>query len=317
MLSLGFFVFPNFSILDLAGPLAAFDVPRREIKPPPYEIVVCSKDGGPIVSACGVPVHTVPIAGRRFDTFVIIGGPGAAEASFDRATINHVRRAAKAARRVASVCTGAFLLARTGVLDGRRATTHWEDAPLFKDLFPKVRVESDPIYLRDGQLWTSGGESSGIDLALAMIEDDLGLQMARRTARILVVYHRRVGVQSQHSAMLKMEPATDRLRRVLGFMREHLHEPLPVERLAESVHVGTRQLTRLFLKEIGETPAKAVERMRAEVAHTQLTGTTASIEVIARRVGLANGERMRRAFMKVYGDLPRDVRRSAARHAKA
>jgi len=313
MVTLGFFVFPNFSILDLAGPLAAFDVPRRELRPQPYEITVCSKEGGAIVSACGVPVHTLPIAGRRFGTFVIIGGPGAIEASDDRATVSQVKRATKQARRVASVCTGAFLLARTGILDGKRATTHWEDAPFFKENFPEVRMESDPIYLRDGQVWTSGGESSGIDLALSMIEDDLGLPVAQRTARVLVVYHRRVGGQSQFSAMLKMAPATDRLRRVLGFMREHLHEPLPVERLAESVHVGARQLTRLFLKEIGETPAKAVERMRAEVAHTQLTGTTASIEVIARRVGLANGERMRRTFMKVYGDSPRSVRRTAAR----
>jgi transcriptional regulator GlxA family with amidase domain len=313
MLTLGFFVFPGFSILDVAGPLAAFDVPRREILPPPYDIVVCSKDGGPVVSACGASMNTVPIAGRRFDTFVISGGPGAIEASEDRPTINHVRRAATHARRVASVCTGAFLLARTGLLDGRRATTHWEDAGLLRETFPRVRVESDPIYLRDGQVWTSGGETSGIDLALALIEDDLGLQVAKRTARVLVMYNRRVGGQSQFSAMLKMEPATDRLRRVLGFMREHLHEPLPVERLADSVHVGTRQLTRLFLKEIGETPAKAVERMRAEVAHTQLTCTSASIEVIARRVGLANGERMRRAFVKVYGNSPQAVRRIAAR----
>jgi len=313
MLTLGFFIFPDFSILDVAGPLAAFDVPRREIRPPPYEIVVCSRDGGPVASACGASLMSVPIARRRFDTFVVSGGRGSIEASRDRATVNQVRRVAKQARRVASVCTGAFLLARTGMLDGRRVTTHWEDAGMLKDEFPRVRVESDPIYLRDGHIWTSGGETSGIDLALALIEDDLGLQVAKRTARVLVMYNRRVGGQSQFSAMLRMEPATDRLRRVLGFMREHLHEPLPVERLADAVHVGPRQLTRLFLKEIGETPAKAVERMRAEVAHTQLTGTSASIEVIARRVGLASGERMRRAFAKVYGDSPRVVRRAATR----
>ena len=313
MLTLGFFIFPDFSILDVAGPLAAFDVPRREIRPPPYEIVVCSRDGGPVASACGASLMSVPISGHRFDTFVVSGGRGSIEASRDRATVNQVRRVAKQARRVASVCTGAFLLARTGMLDGRRVTTHWEDAGMLRDEFPRVRVESDPIYLRDGQIWTSGGETSGIDLALALIEDDLGLQVAKRTARVLVMYNRRVGGQSQFSAMLRMEPATDRLRRVLGFMREHLHEPLPVERLADAVHVGPRQLTRLFLKEIGETPAKAVERMRAEVAHTQLTGTSASIEVIARRVGLANGERMRRAFAKVYGDSPREVRRIASR----
>ena len=151
MLTLGFFVFPNFSILDVAGPLAAFDVPRREVRPPPYDIVVCSKDGGAITSACGASLNTVPIAGRRFDTFVVSGGPGAIEAGDDRATINHVRRAARNARRVASVCTGAFLLARTGMLDGRRATTHWEDAPLLREAFPRIQVESDPISLRSAR----------------------------------------------------------------------------------------------------------------------------------------------------------------------
>jgi transcriptional regulator GlxA family with amidase domain len=316
MLTLGFFVFPSFSILDLSGPLATFDVPRREMRPSPYRIVVCSKEGGAIESSCGLSVNTVPVGASRFDTFVIVGGRGAIEASQDRATTQLVRRAAKHARRVASVCTGAFLLAATGMLDGRRATTHWEDAPGLKQAFPRVLVESDQIYLRDGQVWTSGGETSGIDLALAMIEEDLGLKMAQRVAQVLVVYHRRLGGQSQFSAMLKMEPATDRLRRALSFMREHLDEPLPVERIADLVHVGVRQLTRLFLKETGETPAKAVERMRAELAHAQLTGTSASIEVIARRVGFASAERMRRAFMRLYGNSPQAVRRSAIPKAK-
>jgi transcriptional regulator GlxA family with amidase domain len=178
-------------------------------------------------------------------------------------------------------------------------------------------VETDQIFLRDGQLWTSCGETSGIDLALELIEDDLGLKVAQRAAQVLVVYHRRLGEQSQFSAMLRMEPATDRLRRALSFMREHLHEPLPVERIADLVHVGVRQLTRLFVKETGETPAKAVERMRAELAHAQLTGTTASIEVIARRVGFENAERMRRTFMKLYGNSPQAVRRNAAREGEA
>ena len=315
MMTLGFFVFPNFNILDLSGPLAAFDVPRREVQPSPYRIVACSKDGGAIESACGVSVNTEAIGRRRFDTLLIVGGLGAVEASRDRATIALLQRAAKHARRVASVCSGAFLLARTGLLDERRATTHWEYATRLKEAFPQVCVETDQIYIRDGNVWTSGGVTAGIDLSLALIEEDLGLRMAQRTARVLVVYHRRLGGQAQFSAMLEMEPATDRLRRALSFMREHLHEPLPVERLADSVHVGARQLSRLFLKETGESPAKAVERMRTEVAHAQLTGTAASIELIARQVGFASAERMRRAFVKLYGNPPQAVRRLAARAA--
>jgi transcriptional regulator GlxA family with amidase domain len=212
---------------------------------------------------------------------------------------------------VASVCSGAFLLAEAGLLEGRRVTTHWEYANRLQKAFPSVQMELDQIYVRDGNIWTSGGVTAGIDLALALIEEDVGLDAAQRTARVLVVYHRRVGGQSQFSAMLEMEPATDRLRRALNFAREHLHEPLPVERLADSVHIGARQFSRLFLRETGETPAKAVERLRTEVAHTQVTGSDASIEVIARRVGFESAERMRRAFVRLYGQPPQAVRRVA------
>ena len=313
MLTLGFFVFPGFSILDLSGPLAVFDVPRRHTKPTPYRITVCSRSGGLVKSASGVAVDTVPVSGKRFDTFIVIGGPGAIEASQDRITIAHVRRTAKHARRVASVCMGAFLLAQAGILDGRRATTHWQYMEQFRKEFPHVRTEGDHIYLRSGNVWTSAGETSGIDVALAMVEDDLGIKVAQEVARVLVVYHRRIGGQKQFSAMLEMEPAADRLRRALSFMREHLQEPMRVDRLAESVHVSTRHLTRLFMKELGETPARALQRMRAEVAHAELTSTSASIEVIARRAGFPSAERMRRVFVKLYGQPPRAVQRNAGR----
>ena len=309
MKTLGFFVFPSFNILDLAGPLAAFDVPRREVQPSPYRLEVFSKDGGPVVSSCGVSVNTTILGRKRLDTFIVGGGMGAVDASHDPATIRLVRRAARDAPRIASVCSGAFLLAEAGLLAGRRATTHWEYAVRLRQDYPDVQVETDQIYLRDGNLWTSGGVTAGIDLSLALIEEDLGLAMAQRTARVLVVYHRRVGGQAQFSAMLDMEPATDRLRRALAYAREHLHEPLPVERLAESVHVGARQLSRLFLRETGETPAKAIERLRTEVAHSRVTDTTDSLDAIARKVGFESPERMRRAFVRLYGNPPQTVRR--------
>lgn len=311
MLSIGLLVFPSFNILDLSGPLAAFDVPRRELQPAPYRLEAYSEQGGAIVSSCGVSVNTLPLGRKRLDIFMVVGGTGAIAASGSPTLIALVRRTARRARWVASVCSGAFLLAEAGLLNGRRATTHWEYANALQKKYPQVQMEHDQIYVRDGHIWTSGGVTAGIDLALAMIEEDVGLEAAQRTARVLVVYHRRVGGQSQFSALLEMEPATDRLRDALQFAREHLHEPLPVERLAEAVHIGTRQFSRLFLRETGETPAKAVERMRTEVAHAHVTGTTASIETIARKVGFESAERMRRAFVRLYGQPPQAVRRVA------
>jgi len=312
MMHVGLLVFPNFNILDLSGPLAAFDVPRREIQPTPYRLTAFSETGGAIASSCGVSVNTVALGRARVvDTFVAIGGLGAVEASRRASLVKRVRATAARARRVCSVCSGAFLLAEAGLLAGRRATTHWEYAGRLQQAFPDVRVECDQIYLRDGDLWTSGGVTAGIDLALALIEEDLGIEAAKRVARVLVVYHRRIGGQSQFSAMLDMEPETDRVRRALHFAREHLHEPLPVERLAQSAHVGARQFSRLFLRETGETPAKAVERLRTEAAHAHVTGTAQSIETIARNVGFASAERMRRAFIRLYGQPPQAVRRIA------
>ena len=311
MMHIGFLVFPDFNILDLSGPLAAFDVPRHEVQPTPYRLTAYSIDGGEIVSSSGVSVNTVALERARLDTLIVVGGRGAIAASENPRMVELVQRVARRARRVASVCSGAFLLAKAGLLDGRRATTHWEYANRLQQGFPRVRVELDQIYLQDGNLWTSGGVTAGIDLSLAMIEEDLGPPAAQRVARVLVVYHRRVGGQSQFSEMLQMEPDTDRLRRALNYAREHLQERLSVERLAEAAHLGARQFSRLFLRETGETPAKAVERLRTEVAHTQVTGTTTSIEVIARHVGFASAERMRRAFIRLYGQPPQAVRRIA------
>ena len=309
MMHIGFLVFPDFNILDLSGPLAAFDVPRHEVHPTPYRLTAFSEAGGEVVSSTGVSVNTVALERARLDTLVVVGGRGAVPASRSPSMVEAVLKAASRARRVASVCSGAFLLAEAGLLDGRRATTHWEYANQLQQGYPNVRWELDQIYLQDGNLWTSGGVTAGIDLALAMIEADLGPGVAQRAARVLVVYHRRVGGQSQFSEMLRMEPHTDRVRRALHYAREHLHERLSVERLAESAHLGARQFSRLFLRETGETPAKAVERLRTEAAHAKVIETTASIESIARHAGFESAERMRRAFIRLYGQPPQAVRR--------
>jgi transcriptional regulator GlxA family with amidase domain len=306
---IGFLVFPDFNILDLAGPLAVFDVPRREIKPSPYSLTVYSERGGQVGSSCGLQVTTVALGDEPVDTFIVVGGLGAIAASESSTLVGHVKYAARYAGRVASVCSGAFLLAEAGLLEGRRVTTHWEYGPRFRRAYPGASLQLDQIYVRDGNVWTSGGVTAGIDLALALVEADLGIKAAQRAARVLVVYHRRVGGQTQLSALLDMEPATDRLRKAMQFARDHLAEDLPVERLALAAHVSPRQLTRLLLRETGETPAKAVERLRTEVAHTQVANSTAPIESIARAVGFSNAERMRRAFLRIYGAPPQAVRR--------
>ncbi|MBN3727008.1 GlxA family transcriptional regulator [Burkholderia sp. Ac-20379] len=311
MHTIGFFVFPGHEILDLAGPLAAFDAVRKVAAPQSYAIEVLSEAGGPILSGAGVPVGTTPLARAAPDTLVLVGGE--VEAMLDPAGVRAVKAAAPRASRVASVCTGAFLLAETGLLDGRRATTHWRVAHRLQQRYPAVQVEMDRIFVADGRIWSSAGITAGIDLALALIEADRGVEVAREVARELVVYHRRPGGQSQFSPISQMEPESDRIRLALTFARDHLHEPLPIERLAEAAHLSVRQFGRLFQKETGETPAKAVERLRVEAARLRIQDGSEPIEQIARAVGFTDPERMRRAFVKLFGLPPQAVRRTGLR----
>ena len=220
-----------------------------------------------------------------------------------------VGRLAVHATRIASICTGAFLLAEAGLLNGRRVTTHWSRARDLQQGYPAVTVDADRIFVADGPIWTSAGISAGIDLALALIEADYGVDLARAVARELVVYHRRPGGQSQFSALSQMEPESDRMRMALAFAREHLAEPLSIERLAEAAKLSARQFGRTFRHETGETPAKAIERLRVEAARLRVQEGSEPIEFIARAVGFNDPERMRRAFVKRYGQPPQAMRR--------
>ena len=244
--TIGFLVFPGFNILDLSGPLAAFDTASRDLTPPPYRLRVISERGGAVASSAGLPVLTEPIDDEPLDTLVAVGGRGVADALGSAPLLGFIRGTATA-RRVTSVCTGAFLLAAAGLLDGRRATTHWLQAAALQRLHPQVRVEADRIFVRDGPVWSSAGITAGIDLALALIEEDLGVDAARAVARTLVVYHRRPGGQSQFSALLDLAPASDRIQAALSFARDHLREPLPVDRLAEAARLSPRQFGRAVL----------------------------------------------------------------------
>jgi transcriptional regulator GlxA family with amidase domain len=242
---------------------------------------------------------------------MVAGGDGSRLAMKEAALTDLVRGARTSGRRIASVCSGAYVLAEAGVLDGRRATTHWSRAEDFARRFPKVRLEADRIWVRDGDIWTSAGITAGIDLALAMIAEDLGETVSKRVAQQLVVYHRRPGGQSQFSALLELDPGAGRFTAVLTWARDRLAEPLTVERLADRAGMSPRHFARAFLAEVGVTPAKAVERLRLETARGAVEGSSRAIDSIAGQAGFGDPERMRRAFVRAFGQPPQALRRAS------
>jgi transcriptional regulator GlxA family with amidase domain len=308
MHSIGFFVYPRHQILDLAGPLGAFESVAKVAGRPRYAFDVLSRAGGLVKGSGGVPIPTSPAREATVDTLVVVGGDIAP--MLEPGEVQAIADLAGRTPRIASVCTGAFLLAEAGLLDGKCATTHWRAARRLQQRYPAVKVEADRIFIADGAIWSSAGVTAGIDLALALIEEDHGIEVARKVARELVVYHRRSGGQSQFSAISQMEPESDRIRIALSFARDHLQENLPIERLADVACLSVRQFGRAFRRETGETPAKAVERLRVEAARTRLQDGSEPIEQIALAVGFTDPERMRRAFVKLYGMPPQTIRRA-------
>jgi transcriptional regulator GlxA family with amidase domain len=220
-------------------------------------------------------------------------------------------------RRVAATCTGAFILAEAGLLDGRHATTHWYHARDLQARYPKIKVEEDRIFIVDGPVWTSAGMTAGIDLALAMVEKDLGADVARAVARKLVVYHRRAGGQSQFSALLELEPKSDRIQNALAYAKGNLASLLTVHELAKAAHLSPRQFSRAFRSETGQSPAKAVENLRVEAARLMMEQSQHPIDIIARQTGFADRDRMRRAFLRAFGQPPQAIRRNARVEAVA
>jgi len=310
MRKIGFLLFLDCSLLDFSGPLTAFDVANRLSGGQVYQLRVMSEHGGILASASGTAVMTHPLEREPLDTLIVAGGAGPREGLLSTTLLDYTRHAAGQARRVASVCTGAFVLAAAGLLDGKRATTHWRMAARLQRMHPQLQVDSDKIFIQDGKVWTSAGISAGIDLALALIEEDLGAELARAVARELVVYHRRAGGQTQFSNLLEMEPPSGRIRQALSYARDHLHETLSAERLAQIACLSRRQFDRAFSAETGQTPAKAIEKLRAEVARPRVEATQEPLESIARAVGFDDPERMRRAFLRVFGYPPQAMRRA-------
>ena len=308
MIKVGFLVSPGFQMMSFAA-LSAFELANVTAGETLYQIEVLSETGGPVSNSLGMRMDTNPITDLAYDTLVVTGALEPEPSS--PAVLAYVRDALQSCRRVAAICTGAFILAEAGLLDGRRATTHWYLARDLQKRFPKIRMEEDRIFIIDGQVWTSAGMSAGVDLALGMIEKDFGGEVSRSVARKLVLYHRRAGGQSQHSALLEMDAKSDRIQTALDYAKRNLRSELSVEQLAEAAHLSPRQFSRAFRAETGQSPAKAVEHLRVEAARLMMEQTRHPIDVVATETGFADRERMRRAFLRAFGQPPQAIRRTA------
>lgn len=311
-------VYPGIQSLDLAGPQEVFVAAHgllhaTDPADPGYELRVVSRDGAPLRCSSGlriVPDCDFSGALARLDTLIVAGGYGAHEASLDRATLDWIAGASKRARRTASVCTGAFLLAAAGLLDGRRATTHWGAAAELTRLYPHVHVDPEPIFLRDGPIWTSAGVTAGMDLALALVEEDISRDLALTIARHLVLFLRRPGNQSQFSATLAaQEPVREPLREARRHVLENVSGDLSVEALARLAHMSPRHFARSFRAETGVTPARYVESVRIEAARRALEDTPTAVASIAAACGFGTPETMRRTFLRSLGVAPAEYRR--------
>jgi transcriptional regulator GlxA family with amidase domain len=312
-----FVTYPGITALDLVGPhevfTAAAEVARRTGSiADGYRVEVASVTAGPLPTTRGLVVvadRTLASIRGEIDTLVVVGGEGARAASEDRELVGWVGRAARRSRRVASVCTGAYLLAAAGLLDGRRATTHWRSCGDLARAYPGVTVDPDPIFVRDGNVWTSAGVTAGMDLALALVGEDLGRAVALMTARQLVLFVARPGGQSQFSAQLAVQVAArDPLRDLQGWIAEHPDADHSVDRLAARVAMSPRHFARVFRDEVGSTPAAYVETVRVEVARRLLETTGLSAADVARASGFGTPETLRRAFSRRVGASPIEYR---------
>ena len=308
---IGVLIFPDFQLLDAAGPISVFDIADRYAQNR-IPIRAIAAEPGPVRSTSGVEM-----VARKFGspsaitTLIIAGGEGVEGAARNACTVNFVKAVAARGTRIASVCSGTFVLAEAGLLDGKRATTHWNRTRQFLSAYPKVKLEPDQIFVRDGNIWSSAGITAGIDLALAMVAEDYGDAIVEKTARQLVLYHRRSGGQSQFSSLLELKAPTGRFGPLLTWAREHLDERLTVEDLAERAGMSARHFTRAFIAETGTTPSKAIERLRIEVARERVQSSSEAIERVAEVTGFRDPERMRRAFIRAFGQPPQSLRRAA------
>lgn len=304
---IGIVIHPGFQLLDATGPIAAFEMASR-FSSHGYDVELLAHTAGPVVSSSGLPLAAAALEENGFDTIIVSGGELIRDMEAFRtivAWLGEIRP-----RRLASVCSGAFLLAEAGRLDGRLATTHWDSTERFRRLYPKVELEPDRIFTRHDDIWTSAGITAGIDLTLALIEDDLGPAIAQRAAQQLVVHKRRTGGQSQFSALLEMGGHSGRFEKLIAWIKANPAEPLDVEQLAGQMAMSPRNFARAFQRDVGTTPAKAVEKLRVGLAQEAVENGFGSFEQIARQSGFHDAGQMRRAFMRALGRPPQALRRA-------
>jgi transcriptional regulator GlxA family with amidase domain len=303
--------FDRFQALDLVGPAEVFSMASR-LEEGAYSIEVVAARNSEITSSSGLclrPNGSLAACRGPIDTLVVVGGEGVPHALEDRGTVSWITKAAARTRRVTSVCNGAFLLAAAGLLDGRRATTHWSACETLQRRYPEVEVEPDSIFVKDGDLYTSAGVTAGMDLSLALVEEDLGRRAALEVARWLVLFLKRPGGQSQFSAQLSAQIAErEPLRDLQAWIADNLEADLSVPALAERACMSPRNFARAFRKEVGMTPAAYVEAARIEAARIALDGSQEPIDSVARRCGFGTVETMRRAFHRRLGVGPSSYR---------
>ncbi len=305
--------FPRVQLWDVAGPVQGFatanELAREGGQQPPYMLRVVAPQAGPVAASAGLALiaDKLPSMRHKLDTLLVAGGPGVRDAATDRRLRRWVTQRAQQSRRIAAVCTGAVLLAAAGLLDGKRATTHWRHCAELARRYPAIAVESDPIFVRDGNVWTSAGVTAGIDLTLALVEADLGRATALAVARQLVVFAKRPGGQAQFSAGLALASDAE-FDALHAWMARNLHQDLSVPVLAARAGMSERSFARNYRAATGTTPSRAVERLRVEAARDALGTTRRSIRDIARRCGFGSEETMRRSFLRVLAVPPRDYR---------
>ncbi len=310
-----FLTYPHFDLLDFAGPWEVFHVANlvRQPGPPAYSLEVVSGLGGPSVDAHGGPTLLAKSTAEKckgpIDTLVVPAAAPFMGETVDEEILRPIRRLSKRSRRVASVCAGAFLLAHAGLLDGKRATTHWRECDRLARLFPEIEVEPDVIFVQDGPVFTSAGVTAGLDLALALVEADLGRKMSLEVARNLVMFVRRPGGQTQFSATLESQVIErDVLRDLMAWVADHLEADNSVEALAVRANMSPRNFSRVFRRETGRTPARFVERLRVDAARRLLEESNKSLEEIAASCGFGGVSTMRRSFAKLLQVAPSSYR---------
>ncbi|HGK4757447.1 TPA: GlxA family transcriptional regulator [Enterobacter cloacae] len=307
MHEIGLVVYPGFQVLSLSVS-SVFEYTNIVREDNAYAFSVVSAHGGPVKTSQGLSIMTDSLLEKKFDTLIVAGDNSSGVASQD--LVKLIQDASGGTRRLTSICSGSFILADAGVLSGKSATTHWALAQEFRNRYADINLTEDRIFVVDGNVWTSAGMTAGIDLALALVEDDYGHEVARRVARQLVVYHRRGGGQSQFSALLELDACSDRVQSALAYARANLNNDLTVEALADIARLSPRQFSRIFRDETGQSPAKAVERLRVEAARLMIETSRHPVEVIAREAGFGDRERMRQAFLRAFGQSPQAMMRS-------